>query len=68
MAAQGVNKQVLNRKGTNYPARMAGRTAEVRAVGAWVQPESRNIHTYYEAVVSFQRRHNVRGQNRLQHV
>ena len=42
-------------KRTDCPPRvaMAARTAEVRAVGAWVQPEPVRVHGYYEAVVGF---------------
>ena len=54
MATSVVNKQLSVKKGINYPARMAGRTAEVRAVGAWVQPEPVKVHSYYEAVVCFE--------------
>ena len=53
MAARVVNKQISGTKRTDYPARMAGRTAEVRAVGAWVQPEPVRVHRYYEAVVGY---------------
>ena len=60
MAARIVNKptntHISGIKRTDCPPRvaMAARTAEVRAVGAWVQPEPVRVHSYYEAVVSFQ--------------
>ena len=62
MAAKFVNKptntHISGMKRTVCPPRvaMAARTAEVRAVGAWVQPEPVRVHSYYEAVVGFPRK------------
>ena len=55
MATEAINRNRMNRKKCNMPAKMAARNVDIRPVGAWVQPESRNVHHPLEAVVSFQK-------------
>ncbi|CAH1796040.1 unnamed protein product [Owenia fusiformis] len=44
----------MKRKDKFYPLNMTQRTAEVKAVGAWVQPEVENSYSNHQAILSAQ--------------
>ena len=52
MATKNQNNRFFERKSQRIPAKLASRNTEIRAVGAWVEPEPYYIQQSQEAVVS----------------